>query len=71
MRKRIDWLVFTMCFTAGEISAEWEIGVIVPMSKVKGEVYDPERYRSITLLSQDMTLLERIFDARARNIVKS
>ena len=60
-----------MCFTAGEIPAEWRRGVIVPTWKGKGDIHDPGRYRGITLLSQALKLMERIQDARGRHIVEN
>ena len=42
------------------------MGLIVPIWKVKGGVHDPEKYRGITLLSQVLTLLERVLDAMVR-----
>ena len=37
----------------------------------EGDIHDPERYRSITLLSQALNLMERILDARVRHILES
>ena len=34
--------------------------------KGKGDIHDPGRYRSITLLSQALKLMENILDARVR-----
>ena len=46
------------------------MGLIVPIWKRKGDVHDPGKYRGITLLSQVLTLLERVLDARIRRTVK-
>ena len=53
-----------MCFTTGEIRAEWRRGVNVPIWKGKGDIHDPRRYRGITLLSQALKWMERILDSR-------
>ena len=63
--------LFNVCFTTGEIPAEWRRGVIVLIWKGKGDIHDPGRYRSITLLSQALKLMERVLDARVRNTVES
>ena len=69
----IKWLtrLFNVCFTTGDISTEWQRGVIVPVWKGKGDIHDPGRYRGITLLSQALNLMEMILDARVRHIVES
>ena len=69
----IKWLtrLFNVCFTTGEIPAEWRRRVIVPILKGKGDIHDPERYKGITLLSQALKFMERILDARVRHIVES
>ena len=69
----IKWLtrLFNVCFTTGEIPAEWRRGVNVPIWKGKGDIHDPGRYRGITLLSQALNLMERILDARVKHIVES
>ena len=43
----------------------------MPIWKGKGDIHDPGRYRGITLLSQSQKFMERILDARVRNIVES
>ena len=43
---------------------EWRTGLIVPIWKSKWGVHDPGKYRSITLHSQVLKLLERVLDAR-------
>ena len=58
-----------MCFKTGEITTEWQRGVIVPIGKGKGDIHDLGRYRGITLRSQSLKLMERILDARVRHIV--
>ena len=54
----------------GRIPKEWRIGLIVPLWKRKGDVYDPGKYKSITLLSQVLKLMERVLDARIRRRVE-
>ena len=68
----IKWLMtlFNVCFTTGEIPAEWRRGVIVLIWKGKGDIHDPGRYRGITLLSQALKLIEGILDARVRHIME-
>ena len=46
------------------------MGLIVPIRKRKGDVHDSRKYWGITLLSQIMQLLERVFDARIRRRVE-
>ena len=69
----IKWLtrLFNVCFTTGELLAEWQRGVILPIWKGKGDIHDPGRYRGITLLSQALKFMKRILDARVRHIVES
>ena len=43
----------------------------MPIRKEKGGIHDTGRYRGIIILSQAMKLLERIIDARVRNVVQS
>ena len=38
------------------------MGRIVPIWKRKGDVHDPEKYRSLSLVSQVTKLLERILE---------
>ena len=44
-----------------KIPVEWRTGLIIPIWKMKGDVHDPGKYRGITLLSQVLKLLERVF----------
>ena len=69
----IKWLarLFNVCFTTGEIPAEWRRGVIVPIWKGKGDIHDPGRHRGITLLSQALKFMKMMSDARVRHIVES
>ena len=69
----IGWLVrlLNVCMQEGKIPKDWKIGLIVPIWKRKGDVYDPGKYRGITLLSHVFKLLERILDGRIRSRVES
>ena len=49
---------------------EWRMGLIVPIWKSIGYVHAPGKYRGLTLLSQVLKLLERVFDARIRRRVE-
>ena len=44
--------------------------LIVPIWKRKGDVHDPGKYRGVILISQVLTLLERVLDARIRRRVE-
>ena len=59
-----------VCMQEGRIPKEWMMGLIVPIWKRKGDVYDPRKCRGITLLSQVLKLLERVLDARIRSRVE-
>ena len=50
--------------------AERELELTVRIWTRKGDVHDPGKYRSITLLSHMMKLLERILDGRIRAVMK-
>ena len=56
-----------ICFTAGEIPAEWRRGVIVLILKGDGDIHKQERQRGIRVLK----LLERILHAQVRFVVDS
>ena len=43
---------------------EWRMGLIVPIWKSTGDMHDPGKYRGITLLSQVLKLLERVFRSK-------
>ena len=45
---------------------KWRIRLIIPIWKMKWDVHDPGKYRTITLLSQVLKLLERVLDGRIR-----
>ena len=63
----IKWL-FNVCFTTGEIPAEWRRGVIVLIWKGKGDIHDSGRYRGNALLNQALKFMEGILDARTRRV---
>ena len=44
----------------GRIPKEWRMGLIVPISKRKGDVHEPGKYRGLTLLSQVLKLFETV-----------
>ena len=54
----------------GKVPEERRTGLIVPTWKKKGDVQDAGKYRSITLLSHIMKLLERILDVRIQKRVE-
>ena len=63
--------LMNVCMQEGRIPKEWMMGLIVPIWKrKKGDVHDPEKYRGITLLSQVLTLLDRVLDARIRRRIE-
>ena len=68
---RVKWTgrLLNVCMSEGRIPKEWRMGLKVPIWKRKGDVHGPGKYRCITLLSQVLKLLERIFDARIRRRV--
>ena len=43
----------------------------MPIWKGKGDIHDPGRYRGITSMSQALKLMERILDARVRDLGKA
>ena len=43
------------------VCKEMRMGLIVPIWKRKGDMHDPGKYRGITLLSQGLKLLERVW----------
>ena len=59
-----------MCMQEGRIPKEWRMGLIVPIWKKTGDVHNTGKYRDITLLSQVLTLLERVLDVRIRRRVE-
>ena len=68
----ISWTkkLLNTCIRQSRVPEEWRTGLIVPISKRKGDVPDPENYRGITLLSHIMKVLERILDGRIRKRVE-
>ena len=58
----VNWTrrLLNSCLTEGKIPVEWRTRLIIPIWKMKGDVHDPGKYRGITLLSQDLKLLERV-----------
>ena len=62
----MDKRILSVCMQEGMISKEWRMGLIVPIWKMKWDVYDPGKYRGITLFSQVLKQLERVLDARIR-----
>ena len=61
--------LLNVCMQEGRISKVWNVGLIVPIWKMKGDVHDPQKYTIITLLVQVLKLLERGLDARIRRRV--
>ena len=49
-----------MCMQEGRIPKYWRMGLIVPIWKRKGDVHDPGKYRSVTLLSKVLKLLDKV-----------
>ena len=62
--------LLNVCMQEGRIPKEWSMGLIVPIWKRKGDVYDPGKYWGITLLSQVLKLLERVLDAMSKRRVQ-
>ena len=58
------------CMREGNTPEEWRTGLIDPVWKRKENVYDPGKYRGITLLSHVLKVLERVLDGRIRRIVE-
>ena len=54
--------LLNVCMQEGRLPKEWRIGLIVSIWKRNGDVHDPGKYRVITLFSQVLKLLERVFD---------
>ena len=54
----------------GKITEEWRTELIVPLSKRKGDVHEPGKYRGTALLRHVLKLLERILDGRIRALVE-
>ena len=52
--------LLNVCRQEGRMPKEWRMGLMVPTWKRKGDVHDRGEYRGITLLSQELKLLERV-----------
>ena len=55
----VEWTgrLLNVCMQEGRIPKGWNMGLIVPIWKRKGDVHDPGKYRGITQLSQVLKLL--------------
>ena len=62
--------LLNVCMQEGRIPKEWRMGLIVPIWKRKGDVYDPGKYKSITLLSQVLKLMHKMKKARRQGQMK-
>ncbi|KAJ8049160.1 hypothetical protein HOLleu_01775 [Holothuria leucospilota] len=60
--------MFNLIFLSGVVLTEWCIGIIQPIYKNKGSIYDPDNYRGITLLSCMGKLFTACVNARLRFI---
>ena len=68
----ISWTtrLLNKCMKDGRIPRDWQVGLVVPVWKGKGDAQDPGKYRGITLLSHVLKTLERILDQRIRKILE-
>ena len=68
----IRWLtrVIQAVWRDKKIPDEWKESVMVPIFKKKGNIHECGNYRGIKLLSHCMKIMERIIDARIREIVE-
>ena len=53
-------------FEQENMSEEWRDSMIVPIFKEKGDIHDCGNYRGFKMISQTMTIWERIIDRRLR-----
>jgi len=56
--------LFNIVFDTGRIPESWLTGIIRPVYKNKGKVYDPDNYRAITLISCRGKLFTSIINNR-------
>ena len=68
----VRWLtrVIQAVWRDKKIPDEWKESVMVPIFKKKGSIHECGNYRGIKLLSHCMKIMERIIDARIREIVE-
>ena len=68
----VRWLtrVIQAVWRDKKIPDEWKESVMVPIFKKKGNIHECGNYRGIKLLSHCMKIMERIIDARIREIVE-
>ena len=59
-----------VCMQEGRIAKYWRMGLTVQIWKRKGDVHEPGKNRGITLVRQELKLLERVLDARLRRRVE-
>ena len=67
-REMIEWLgrLFNGCFKVGRVPEDWKRACIVPLYKGKGDRYECQNYRGISLLSVVGKVYGRILEVRVR-----
>ena len=72
IRKLLPLIVvlFNKVLDTGVIPTSWGVGKIIPIYKNKGNIYDPNNYRGITILSCLGKLFTGILNSRLAAVVK-
>ncbi|KFD54743.1 hypothetical protein M513_04443 [Trichuris suis] len=67
----ISWLtkLLNQVTAHKQISSAWKTSITIPIWKGKGDIADCSTYRPIRLTSHTLKILERIIDARLRDII--
>ena len=63
--------IFNVVLLSGHIPHDWLIRIIKPIYTNKGDIYDPDNYRGITLLSCLGKLFTSIINERLTTFIKS
>lgn len=61
-------LVFSKSYDTSEIPRQWRTGYIVPIFKKKGNRNNPNNYRSVTITSPVVRILEVILTRQIKNV---
>lgn len=61
--------LFNLVLTSGKIPKDWVVGIIVPIYKNKGSIYNADNYRGITLLSCVGKLFTHVVNDRIKTLL--
>jgi hypothetical protein len=67
----LSWItdIFNRVWREGQMPKDWQVGIIVPVYKGKGDPMECNSYRPIKLLEHAMKVMERVMEKRLRAIL--